>query len=159
EEDSNVPAGMPPGVRPRALSERLSSRLAVERVRPGEQEALRSPIILGMLGGTLALGLAAAAIYFVIGRESTQQQFDAAQSEFEAKHYGQAAEMFDKFITQHKGHRLAADAQYQKWNALILKEIGGGSPSWKRGLERVGEAIEANRDRKDFREHDVDLTS
>ncbi len=141
------------------LSARLSDRLGPNRVRPGEQEALRSPVILAMLGITLALGLAAAAIYFVIGRESVKQQYDAATAEYDAKHYGQAAEMFQKFIAQHHGHKLADDAQYQMWNARILKEIGGGSPAWKRGLETIGRAIDANRDRKDFREHNADLAN
>ena len=156
-EESNVPVAVLPGLRP--LGARLSERLSSKRVRPGEQEALRSPIILGMLGGTLALGLAAAAIYFVIGRESTKQEYDAATAEFDAKHYGQAAEMFQKFLAKHSGHKLAADAHYQMWKARVLKEIGGGSPSWKRGLEAVEQSIEANRDRKDFREHNADLVN
>jgi hypothetical protein len=141
----------------RPLSARLSERLGPGRVRPGEQEALRSPVILAMFGIALALGLAAAAIYFVIGRETTTQEFDAASAEFEAKHYGQAAELFEKFLTQHGGHKLASDAQYKMWNARILKEIGGGSPAWKRGLESVEQSIDANRDRRDFREHNDDL--
>jgi outer membrane protein assembly factor BamB len=156
-EESNVPVAVLPGLRP--IGAQLSERLSSKRVRPGEQEALRSPVILGMLGGTLALGLAAAAIYFVIGRASTQQEYEAATAEFDAKHYGQSAEMFQKFLANHSGHKLAADAYYQMWNARILKEIGGGSPSWKRGLEAVGQSIEANRDRKDFREHNADLVS
>jgi outer membrane protein assembly factor BamB len=156
-EESNVPVAVLSGLRP--IGAQLSDRLSSKRVRPGEQEALRSPIILGMLGGTLALGLAAAAIYFVIGRESTQLEYDAATAEFDAKHYGQSAEMFQKFLAKHSGHKLAADAHYQMWNARILKEIGGGSPSWKRGLEAVEQSIEANRDRKDFREHNADLVN
>jgi outer membrane protein assembly factor BamB len=143
----------------RTLKPRLADRFGPQRVRPGEQEALRSPIILGMLGITLALGLAAAAIYFVIGRESTKQEFDAATSEFDARHYGQAAEMFEKFLKQHNGHALATDAHYQMWNARILKEIGGGSPAWKLGLQTVEQSIEANRDRKDFRDHYGDLVN
>jgi hypothetical protein len=141
----------------RPLSARLSDRLGPGRVRPGEQEALRSPVILAMFGIALALGLAAAAIYFVIGRETTTQEFDAASAEFEAKHYGQAAELFEKFLAQHNGHKLAPDAHYKMWNARILKEIEGGSPAWKRGLETVEQSIEANRDRRDFPEHNNDL--
>jgi PQQ-like domain/FHA domain len=155
DEESNEPVVVLPGTRGRGTS--LAERLSARRVRPGEQEALRSPVILIMLGTTLALGLAAAAIYFVIGRESTQRDFDAANAEFGAKHYGQAAEMFQKFIADHSGHALAADAHYKMWNARILKEIGGGSPSWKRGLETLDQSIDANRDRKDFRDHNDEL--
>jgi outer membrane protein assembly factor BamB/pSer/pThr/pTyr-binding forkhead associated (FHA) protein len=158
-EEDQVPVPVLPSIDRRPLSARLQQSLGPNRVRPGEQEALRSPIILAMLSITLALGLAAAAIYFVIGRESVRQQYDAATAEYDAKHYGQAAEMFQKFIAQHKDHELAADAQYQMWNARILKEIGGGSPAWKRGLETVQQSIDANRDRKDFREHNAELAT
>jgi outer membrane protein assembly factor BamB/tetratricopeptide (TPR) repeat protein len=137
------------------LSQRLSER---QQVRPGEQEALRSPFILGMLGLTLALALAAGAIYFVIGRESTQQEYTAAQSEYEAKRYGQAADLFDKFLQAYPRDNHAAEAQYRMWNARVLKEIAGGSPAWKRGLEAVDKYVDANRDRRDFHDHFADLS-
>jgi outer membrane protein assembly factor BamB/TolA-binding protein len=136
------------------LSQRLSER---QHVRPGEQEALRSPFILGMLGLTLALVLAAGAIYLVIGRESTQQEYAAAAAEFDAKHYGQSAELFEKFLQNYPRDRRADEAQYKMWNARVSKEIAGGSPAWKRGLEAVDKYVDANKDRRDFHEHYADL--
>jgi outer membrane protein assembly factor BamB/TolA-binding protein len=136
------------------LSQRLSER---QHVRPGEQEALRSPFILGMLGLTLALVLAAGAIYLVIGRESTKQEYAAAASEFDAKHYGQSAELFDKFLHNYPRDGRVDEAQYQMWNARVLKEIAGGSPAWQRGLEAVNKYVDANKDRRDFHEHYADL--
>jgi FHA domain len=59
------------------LSQRLSER---RQVRPGEQEALRSPFILGMLGLTLTLVLAAGAIYLVIGREPKRSSTQSAMA-------------------------------------------------------------------------------
>jgi outer membrane protein assembly factor BamB/TolA-binding protein len=141
-----------------SFSARLSQRLSERRhVRPGEQEALRSPFILGMLGLTLALALAAGAIYLVIGRESSQQEYAAAVAEFGAKHYGQSAELFEKYVHDHPRDGHADEAQYQMWNARVLKEIGGGSPAWKRGVEAVDQYVEANRDRRDFHDHYADL--
>ncbi len=135
----------------------VTRRLDARRARPGQQEALRSPFILGMFGVALALALAATAIYFVIGRESAQQQFDAAQAEFDAKHYSQASELFEKFLRDQPRHRLAADANYGLWNARVLKEIAGASPSWKRGLEAVDQYVDANKDRPEFHDHYPDL--
>jgi outer membrane protein assembly factor BamB len=136
------------------LSQRLSER---SQVRPGEQEALRSPFILGMLGLTLALVLAAGAIYLVIGRETTQQDYAAAKAEFDAKRYDQSAELFEKYLRDHPRDGHVDEAQYQMWNARVLKEIGGASPAWKRGLEEVDKYVEANRDRHDFHDHFADL--
>jgi outer membrane protein assembly factor BamB/TolA-binding protein len=141
-----------------SFANRLSQRLSERRqVRPGEQEALRSPFILGMLGLTLALALAAGAIYLVIGRESSQQEYAAATSEFDAKRYGQSADLFEKFVRDHPRDAHADEAQYRMWNARVLKEIAGASPAWKRGLEAADKYVEANRDRRDFHEHYADL--
>jgi len=140
------------------LAARLSQRINEKRVRPGEQEALRSPVILGMLAVALGLALTAAAVYFVIGRESIEQQYNAAVAEYDAKHFTQSADLFDKFIREHSGHRLADEAQFRMWNARVLKEISAASPAWKRGLEQVEKYIEANRDRKDFHDHYSDLS-
>ena len=133
------------------LSQRLSER---QQVRPGEQEALRSPFILGMLGLTLALALAAGAIYFVIGRESTQEEYAAANPSMTRSVTGRRPTLFDKFLqADHPRDNHAAEAQYQMWNARVLKEIAGGSPAWKRGLETVDKYVDANRDRRDFHDH------
>jgi hypothetical protein len=135
----------------------LAQRLSERQVRPGEQQALRSPFILGMLGLTLALTLAAGAIFLVIGRETTQQELAAAKTEFDAKHYGQAAELYEKYETNHPKDAHANEAHYQMWNARVLKEIGGGSPSWKRGQESVDKYVETNRERSDFHDHFPEL--
>jgi outer membrane protein assembly factor BamB/pSer/pThr/pTyr-binding forkhead associated (FHA) protein len=140
-----------------SFATRLSQRLSERQVRPGEQQALRSPFILGMLGLTLALALAAGAIYLVIGRETTQQEFAAAKTEFDAKHYGQAADLFEKYETDHPKDPHASEAHYQAWNARVLKEIGGGSPAWKRGRETIDKYVEVNRERTDFHDHFPEL--
>jgi outer membrane protein assembly factor BamB len=140
-----------------SFATRLSQRLSERQVRPGEQQALRSPFILGMLGLTLALILAAGAIFLVIGRETTQQEFAAAKTEFDAKHYGQAAELFDKYDADHPRDPHAGEAHYQAWNARVLKEIGGGSPAWAKGRETVDKYVEANRERSDFHDHFPEL--
>lgn len=136
---------------------RLSSRLAERQSRPGEQQALRSPFILGMLGLTLALALAAGAIFLVIGRETTQQELAAAKTEFDAKHYGEAADLSAKYESDHPRDIHASEAHYLMWNARVLKEIGGGSPSWARGQDAVEKYVEANRERNDFHDHFPEL--
>lgn len=132
---------------------RLSQRLNETRVRPGEQDALRSPLILGMFGAALTLGLIALAVWFLIKRETAQDEYNAAVSEFDAKHYGTSADLFEKFEKQHGRHRLASDAHYKMWDARVFREIGVSAPSWKRGLESLIELIDANREREDFYEH------
>jgi outer membrane protein assembly factor BamB/pSer/pThr/pTyr-binding forkhead associated (FHA) protein len=159
DDESEVPIVIQrhPGKPEESFATRLSQRLSDRQVRPGEQQALRSPFILGMLGLTLALALAAGAIFLVIGRETSQQEFAAAKTEFDAKRYGQASELFEKYETDHPKDPHASEAHYQAWNARVLKEIGGGSPAWKRGREAVDKYVEANRERTDFNGHFPEL--
>ncbi len=158
DDESEVPIVIHRQGKPeQSFAARLSQRLSERQVRPGEQQALRSPFILGMLGLTFALALAAGAIFLVIGRETTQQEFAAAKTEFDAKRYGQASELFEKYETDHPKDPHAGEAHYQAWNARVLKEIGGGSPAWKRGRDTIDKYVEANRERSDLNVHFPEL--
>src|SRR5579863_1988977 len=55
--------------------------VVVHRVRPGEQDPLKSPLVIGLSVGTLLLVLSAATIWFVLSRERAQRQFDTAESQ------------------------------------------------------------------------------
>ena len=46
--------------------------ITLPRVRPGERDPLRSPLVLGLGGGVLLLLLAAASLWFVLSREKAQ---------------------------------------------------------------------------------------
>ncbi len=137
------------------LSQRFSER---QHVRPGEQEALRSPFILGMLGLTLALALAA-------GRDlpGDRSRVDPAGIRRRDSRSSTRSVMVSRPIcltsssSDYPRDSHADEAQYRMWNARVLKEIAGGSPAWKRGLEAVDKYVEANRDRRDFHEHYADL--
>jgi len=130
-----------------SLVERMKSRAEARRVRPGEEDTLRSPFVLGLAGASLALLLLAAVFYFVIGRESAQRAFDAADNELNQGKYTQAIELFEKFLSLYPRHSLADEALDKLWTARIEKEISGAAPAWKRGLDTLRDYIDASRDR------------
>lgn len=116
-------------------------------VRPGEEDTIRSPIVLGLLVSSIVLLLLGAVFYFVIGRDSAQRAFELAQGEFEQGKYTQAIELFEKFYATYPRHVMAEEALDYLWAARVEKEISGGSPAWKSGLDRLREAVDSSRDR------------
>src|SRR6185369_16434471 len=55
------------GSPPPSLVERTQRKLGIRAVRPGEQQTLRSPLVLGLGGGVLILALAATAMWLFLG--------------------------------------------------------------------------------------------
>src|SRR5690606_13017163 len=66
--------------------------------RPGEQDILTSPVVLGLGGLALALLLASAATWLLIGRENADRLYDAAVADRESGRYLQAIGGFERFL-------------------------------------------------------------
>src|SRR5262249_23314165 len=77
---------------------RLAARMGAAPVRPGEQEVLRSPLVLILGGGTLALLLAALTLWFVIGREAASEKYSRAVAALDSRQYPQAISLFEEFL-------------------------------------------------------------
>lgn len=103
-------------------------------VRPGEQDALRSPLVLGLGGGALVLLLATAAIWFLMGREAANRLYDRGVTALGDGQFAQAIQAFDQFVERYPRHGLVANALIGSGKARILQEIGGeaqaGSGGW-----------------------------
>ncbi|MGE3315534.1 MAG: FHA domain-containing protein, partial [Planctomycetaceae bacterium] len=133
---------------PRQPRESIAEKLKKHRVqaRPGEEDTLRSPFVLGLSGSALALLLIGTVFYLVIGRESAQRAFDAGYNEYQQSKFTQAIELFEKFLATHPRHDLAPHARELLWQSRVEKEISGGAPNWKLGHQGLLDAIQANRD-------------
>lgn len=119
-------------------------------VRPGEQEVLKSPLVLGLSGGGLALLLITGIFWLFISREQSNRMYDRAVKEMTDGQYSQAITTFEKFIAENPKHGLRRQADRGLAKTHILKEISGGTPAWKRGLERLNELIKTHRSDSDF---------
>jgi outer membrane protein assembly factor BamB/TolA-binding protein len=119
-------------------------------VRPGEQEILKSPLVLGLTGGGLVLLLVTGIFWFLISRETSNRLYDRAIAEMNDGQFTQSITTFERFIAQYPNHGLRRQADRGLAKAHIQKEISGASPTWKRGLERLNELIKAHRNESDF---------
>ena len=119
-------------------------------VRPGEQEILKSPLVLGLTGGGLVLLLVTGIFWFLISRETSNRLYDRAVAEMNDGQFTQSITTFERFIAQYPNHGLRRQADRGLAKAHVQKEISGASPTWKRGLERLNELIKAHRNESDF---------
>lgn len=120
------------------------------QVRPGEQDALRSPLVLGLSLGGLVLVLITGIFWFLISREQSTRLYDRAVAELNEGQYAQSIASFEQFLQQYSGHALHRQAERGLGKALVQKEIAGGTPAWKKGLEQVHSLISRHRNESDF---------
>lgn len=136
--------------RPETGVARIKQRLQMRPRRPGEQDVLRSPLVIGLEVAALLLVLGAVTIWFVLNREAAQREFDIAQAQLESGQYAQAIESFELFLRDRSGHRLSEAAQFSIATARVDQPIAGAAPAWDAGLKALDQFISQYRDREDF---------
>jgi outer membrane protein assembly factor BamB len=127
------------------------ARMAMKhQKRPGEQEAVKSPLVLSLGGLAVALAVAAGAYWFIIGRKSTEKELQAIDAAISEERYSQAIASLDDFLLRHGRDRYTYPATVKRAKARIDKEIGGSAPAWDKGLEALNAY---NEDVRDFDEY------
>ena len=119
-------------------------------VRPGQQDLMRSPLVTTLGIGTIILVMMSLALWFVIGRDSSQKAYQLAISEMEQKRFAQAIAQLETFIKTYPSHRFTSAARHALGLALIEQPISGAAPAWDRGLKALDDYLTAHRRDKDF---------
>ena len=121
-------------------------------VRPGEQDLLRSPLVVTLGVGTVVLMMMSLALWFVIGRDSSQKAYQQALTEMEQKRFTQAISQFEEFLKTYPGHRYASAARHALDLSRVEQPIAGAAPDWERGLKALDDYLSKHRRDKDFSE-------
>lgn len=144
------PAAAPPGKA--GVVSQLGRELQGGRQRPGEQEILKSPIILGLGAGAVVLLLVSATIYFLMGRESATRLFDVASTDLNEGRYSQAIENFERFVELYPRHDQVEAARINIGKAQIQRELFGATPAWSTAWDRLQEFVKEFRNSPSYRE-------
>ncbi|MHC4877656.1 MAG: outer membrane protein assembly factor BamB family protein [Planctomycetota bacterium] len=129
------------------------ARMAMKhQKRPGEQEAVKSPLVLTLGAAALALAVAAGAYWFIIGRKATEQELAAIDSAVSEQRYAQAIASLDDFLLRHGRDRYTVPATVKRAKVRIDKEIAGSAPAWDKGLEALNLYIEDVRDFEEYKD-------
>lgn len=146
--------GPPDGSSGRAGTTRKSAR---RPIRPGEEDLLRSPIVLGL--GTLAALLLAGSItlYFWTAQARRAQALEAAQAAYDSAQFSTAVDLWEAFVKDYPGGADTAIVLQKVARARVERFLAGAAPDWKRGTDALEELIANYKDTPEFRDVKGDL--
>ena len=121
-------------------------------IRPGEQDVIRSPFVISLFAGSMILLLVSGIFWFIIGRETAQRRFDAAQENLDSGKFQQAIKDFEKFLDKYPRHKYTEPARIALGHAKISDLILGATPKWKEGYDAVDTFSKQHRDSEKFDE-------
>ncbi len=121
-------------------------------VRPGEQDVMRSPLVMTLGIGTVVLVLLALALWIVIGRDASQKAYQTAIDELEQQRFTQAITLLETFLKTYPNHPQVSAARHALGLAKVEQPIAGAAPAWDRSLQALDEFVKQHRRDKDFPE-------
>ena len=137
----------------------VARRARRERMKAGEENVLRSRIVLALGGTGILLVLASLVFWFLVNRDKVQKEFEVAKEEVTTGQFVAGIKRLEDFMQHHTGHALIKGpdgARVLRDKALIEKEITGAT-MWAEGLKALKEFVNAHRDEKYFEDLRDDL--
>ncbi|MEZ6068522.1 MAG: PQQ-binding-like beta-propeller repeat protein [Planctomycetaceae bacterium] len=135
------------------VSSRMRETLRHSRTRPGQEDTLRSPLVLGLGGAAAILALVGATFYFMIGRQTTEEAFNEGKTLYEEGKYGNAVSSFTKFLNEHGHHDLAEEAILYRSRAEVDKLVRT-EKNYGEGLAKLREFVDRHSDNEElFKSH------
>ncbi len=132
------------------LTDRMRTAMRSQRYRPGQEDSLRSPLVLGLAGTATVLLLLGGIFFFIAGRQDAETAFQDAKSQFDQAKYAQANTMLLEFVTTYAGHSREDDARRLMGLSQIDSNIRGAAKKWPEGLEALRLFIDNRQESDDF---------
>ena len=131
----------------------IRKNLGVGPNRPGEQEVLKSPLVLSLIGGCAVLLILGGVFWFMMVREQAKLQYDTAKADMDGGKYKQAIEGFENFLAKYPKHKdLSNPARLEQGKCVILDHISGSKPDWERGQDALHNYTRTFRDTPGYAE-------
>lgn len=142
------------GTSPLAMLPRttIGRELQGGRHRPGEQEILKSPLILILGGGSLVLLLIAVTLWLLLGRETSAKLYQQAEQDLAQAKYSQAIEQFEEYQRRYPRSSRALSARVNAAKARVQKELTGAAPAFSLAEERLQQLVREFRNTDAFRD-------
>lgn len=144
-----TPPKAPPVAKDDSLSPRMREAMRNKSRRPGEEDPLRSPLVLGLTGGAAALALTGLIFFFIASRQTAQQKFDQAKSVYDEGKFQVAITEFQNFIIAHPRIELTEEAKTLLGLAKVRQQIESATPKFAEGLDQLRLFIRENSDREE----------
>ncbi len=119
------------------LKSSLSEKLTPVARRPGEQETLKSPVVLGLVGFSIFLLLASTTFYFMFSRNTIEGLFEISAAEVEEGSYSQAKAHLEEFLEIYPNNEEFSPRATFLLNESRVEALLGGAKEWKKALVAV----------------------
>jgi len=120
--------------------------------RPGERDAVRSPMVTALIFVALLLAVAAGGFYLMIGKQTAQFAYNEAKTNREEGKYAQAIQLYSKFLSDFSSHRLADQARIELSFSRIDRALSGAGSDVNKALQAVEDFVTQHRQRDDYRD-------
>lgn len=137
---------------PAGVGAEIRRELQGGRRRPGEQEILKSPLILSLMGGSLVLLLIAGSLWFLLGRETATKLYQLGEQHLAQARYSQAIEVFEEYLVKYPRSTQATVARVQIGKARVQRELAGATPAWTAAGERLQGFVQEFRNTAGYRD-------
>lgn len=124
--------------------------LKTQPKRPGEQEPLKSRLVLGLLGGSVFLVLLGCTFYFVAFRRVADLEFDKAKSLIAEGKYNAGIEALQDFVKGFPKHEKTPEAGMLVGLAKIDQQIVAVAANYPEGVKSIREFVTLNSDQANF---------
>ncbi|MGC1275888.1 MAG: PQQ-binding-like beta-propeller repeat protein, partial [Planctomycetaceae bacterium] len=118
--------------------------------RPGDQDILTSPLVLGIGGLSLLLLLAAGTFWLLMDREAADRLYGAAVADREAGRYAQAIRNYEQFLLEFPTDDRGTDARFALGLTRIERYAGGSSPDFEKAQTAFESFVRGHRDLDGF---------
>ena len=105
--------------------------------RPGDQETLKSPVVLGLVGFSIFLLLASVTFYFMFSRNTIEGLFEIAAAEVEEGSYSQAKAHLEEFLEIYPNNEEFSPRATMLLNEARVEALLGGAKEWKKALVAI----------------------
>lgn len=140
----------PVAASPAPVSDRLKKALQSRSSRPSEQDPLRSPLVIGLGAGIFVLAIVGGVFYLMAGRQSSDAEFQAAETLYRDGKLNSAIAALDSFAVLHPEHPSAGAARVLAGLARVDAKIETATPDYPAGVEQLKAFITAQREAPGF---------
>jgi pSer/pThr/pTyr-binding forkhead associated (FHA) protein/TolA-binding protein len=128
----------------------LAERLKPVARRPGDQETLKSPVVLFLGGFAVFLLLASTTFYFMFSRNTVEGLFELAEAEVEEGSYKQAIAHLEEFLELYPNNDEFSPRATFLVNQSRVESKLGGAKQWAEALAAVDRYRKECQDYEDY---------
>ena len=137
DEEQELAAESPAASEPTPAGLGLAERLKSTARRPGDQETLKSPVVLFLGGFAVFLLLASLTFYFMFSRNTVEGLFELASAEVEEGSYSQAITHLEEFLQVYPNNEEFSPRATFLLNQSRVEARLGGAKEWVEALKAV----------------------